>query len=80
MGWVLHPHVRDALVVLGVLGVWWALFARGYPWWLWLPACFLAPLVVMGLWLVTAYSYQKATYPRRALEAKRRRKKEREEA
>jgi hypothetical protein len=78
VGWLLHPWARNGVVLLAVLGVWWALYARGYPWWLWAPACFLTPFVVVWLWLMAAYSYQKATYPRRALEAKRRRKRERE--
>lgn len=77
MGWVLHTRVRNGLVLLAVLGVWWALYSRGYPWWLWTPACLLTPFVVVWLWLMAAYTYQKATYPRRALEAKRRRQRER---
>jgi hypothetical protein len=79
VGWVLHPHTRDGAAVLAVLGVGWALVTHRYPWWLWAPACFLTGFLMEALWYVMAYLYQKSTYPQRAREAKRRRKKERGE-
>ncbi len=72
MGWVLHPRLRNLLCLLSIGLVWWLL--RDYPWWLWAPACFLAPFVVVFVWLISAYSYQKATYPQRACATKRRRR------
>jgi hypothetical protein len=78
VGWALSTRTRDGAAGLAVLGMGWALVRQGYPWWLWAPTCFLTGLFMGILWYVLAYLYQKATYPRRAREAKRRRQEEKE--
>ena len=74
---LLHPYARLVLMVLTV-----GLLYRGlrvYPWWLWLPACFLGAVAAMWLCLVGAYGYQKATYQQRARDFKLRRRAPRED-
>lgn len=78
----LHPYTRALASLAAALGLYLGLSGRGYPWWLWTPACFLGAVFTLWLWLLMAYGYQKRTYPYRALEAKRRRlqaQREREE-
>ena len=71
---LLHKYTRAAWVVAAVVLVYRWLAGSGYPWWLWLPACLLSAFVALWLWLMLSYSYQKATYPRRAAGCKRRRR------
>ena len=66
MGWVLNTRTRLGATGLAVVVLGWALIAHGYPWWLWVPACFLAGVLLEMLSYIVAYMYQKKTYPQRA--------------
>jgi hypothetical protein len=67
---LLHKYTRLLAVLVAVVLVHRWLAAD--PWWLWLPACFLAAFAALWAWLMLSYAYQKLTYPRRAAECKRR--------
>lgn len=76
---LLHPYTRVLAVGAAVLALWWWLAGGDYPWWIWLPACFLGAVFALWLSLMVAYAYQKCTYPLRAREYKRRRQQARSE-
>lgn len=67
---LLHKYTRVLVVLGAALGVYAWLAAAGYPWWLWVPATFLAAFLSVWLWVMLSYAYQKATYPQRAAEFK----------
>lgn len=71
---LLHKYTRLLVVLVAVVLVYRWLAGSGYPWWLWLPACLLAAVFALWVWLLVSYAYQKATYPRRAAQHKRRRR------
>ena len=74
---VLHEYARWTAVGAAVALVW-LLLSRAYPWWIWLPACFLAGVLTLWLALMLMYAYQKATYPHRAAAYRRRVRQRRE--
>lgn len=76
---LLHPYTRMLVVCAAALVLWWWLAGSGYPWWIWLPACFLGAVFTLWLSLMLTYGYQKYTYPLRAQEYKRRRQQARSE-